>query len=71
MKNLYLLLVLIFIGCGRKSLPVSDGWVWEKYESGGTVKFDTGYVQVEAFRLGGTDSFYRKVVIDSSWVEIK
>jgi hypothetical protein len=72
MRNLFVVIVFIFFGCGRKVVPVvGDGFFdVPKYRICG-FNDSVNLVQVEVFRLGGTDSFYRKVVIDSSWVEIK
>ncbi len=70
MKNQLLIICLIVIcfGCSRKSVPVNDF-----FELGvsRTVVFDTGHLIVETFKVGKGDTLFRKIVVDSSWVDVK
>ena len=106
MKNLYLLFLLVAIGCQKRSVPEkmigyygngecygevkiqyykpgqlyytkgadsalffvdTAGMVkWRKRSSNDSISF-----KVETFKLGGGDTLFRKIVVDSSWVDVK
>ncbi len=84
MKNQLLIICLFVIcfGCSRKSVPVNGDWVFPigrmdfkdtSFRNGFLTTDSAGRVifQVEVFKVGKGDSLFRKIVVDSSWVDVK
>jgi hypothetical protein len=75
MKVLFGLLVMVCFCCQKRVVPVHDYCRYPLHFGPGTMDgnfawlYDTGYLKVETFKLGKGDTLYRKVVLDSSWIE--